>query len=70
MTDPPDGAFVLHEGEPWLVLGRELLRWTPGGYTERIARPPGPARAITPPTLLDVLRTNWDPCVPLLHPSC
>src|SRR5438477_10668105 len=26
----PDGAIVLHEGEPHLVLGRELLHWTPG----------------------------------------
>jgi hypothetical protein len=69
VTDPPDGAFVLHEREPWLVLGRELLRWTPGGYTTRIARPAGPARAVTPPTLLDVLRTGWGSCVPLLHPS-
>ena len=31
----PDGAFVLVDGEPWLVLGGELLRWTPGGYTDR-----------------------------------
>jgi hypothetical protein len=68
-TDLPDGAFVLHESEPWLVLGRELLRWSPGGYTDRIARPAGPAQSITPPTLLDVLRTDWVPCVPLLHPS-
>src|SRR5215211_794784 len=27
----PDGAFVLRDGEPWLVLGGDLLRWTPGG---------------------------------------
>src|SRR5215468_7758673 len=31
----PDGAFVLVSEEPWLVLGGELLRWTPAGYTER-----------------------------------
>jgi hypothetical protein len=24
---------------------------------------------ITPPSLLAVLRTGWDPAVPLLHPS-
>jgi hypothetical protein len=34
----PDGAFVLRDGEPWLVLGDQLLRWTPGGYAEN-ARP-------------------------------
>jgi hypothetical protein len=67
----PEGAFVLRDGEPWLVLGERLLRWTPGGYTEREVRPGGSARAtvITPPTLLEVLRSDWRGAVPLLHPS-
>jgi hypothetical protein len=66
----PDGAFVLHRGEPFLVLGRKLLRWTPGGYLRGGRRPAGgTAVAITPPSLLSVLRTDWQPVVPLLHPS-
>jgi hypothetical protein len=65
----PDGAFVLREGEPWLVLGGELLRWTPAGYTERASLMPGRARAITPPTLVELLRAGWNGAVPLLHPS-
>ena len=32
LGDLPDGAFVLHDGEPWLVRGPELARWTPAGY--------------------------------------
>ena len=67
--DLPDGAFVLHEGEPWLVRGAELLRWTPGGYTDRVARPEGRAAVITPPSLVEVLRSGWEGAVPLLHPS-
>jgi hypothetical protein len=67
--DLPDGAFVLHGDEPWLAHAGELLRWTPGGYTDRVPRPGGPATVITPPTLLDVLRVGWDGAVPLLHPS-
>jgi hypothetical protein len=67
-ADLPDAAFVLHEGEPWLVLGDELLRWTPGGYTDRIARPPGRATVITPPSLVTVLRHGWNGAVPLVHP--
>jgi hypothetical protein len=63
--DPPDGAFVLHGGEPWLVHGARLLRWTPAGYTDRIARVSAPV--ITPPTLVAVLRAGWDGAVPLLH---
>jgi hypothetical protein len=66
----PDGAFVLHEGAPWLVLGEALRRWTPGGYAERTARPAGAeAVVITPPSLVAVLSAGWDGAVPLLHPS-
>ena len=64
----PDGAFVLADDEPWLVLGDVLLRWTPGGYTEQRARPRR-ATAITPRTTLDVLRAGWNGAVPFLHVS-
>jgi hypothetical protein len=67
--DLPDGTFVLHEAEPWLVRGDALLRWTPAGYAERMARPPGAATVITPPSLLAVLRTGWRGAVPFLHRS-
>jgi hypothetical protein len=66
----PDATFVLRDGAPWLVLGRELLAWTPAGYTQRVARPPrARALVITPPSLVDVLRAGWEGDVPLLHPS-
>ena len=65
----PDSAFVLDGGEPWLVHGGELLRWTPSGYAERRARPGGEAVVITPPLLVAVLRSGWQGAVPLLHPS-
>ena len=68
-SDPPDGAFVLHAGEPWLVLGDAVLRWTPGGYTERAPRPAGRATVITAPSLVEVLKAGWEGAVPLLHPS-
>ena len=66
----PDGAFVLLDGDPWLVLGPRLLRWTVAGYTDPRRRPrAAPARLITPPSLVAVLRAGWAPLVPLLHPS-
>ncbi len=68
----PDGAFVLRDGAPWLVLGTELLLWTPAGYAQR-RRHGGagaePAVVITPPSLVAVLRSHWQPLVPLLHAS-
>ena len=65
----PDGAFVVLDGEPWLVLGSELLRWTAGGYTDRRRRGGGRADVVTPPTSLRVLASGWSGSVPLLHPS-
>ena len=70
LDDLPDGAFILRNGEPQLVLDGELLRWTPAGYTDRIRRPKaGAAEVITTPSLLAVLRSDWRPVVPLLDRS-
>lgn len=66
----PDGAFVMCDGAPCLVLGKELLRWTPAGYVDNRPRPVlQQVVLITPPSLVAVLRAGWDPLVPLLHPS-
>jgi hypothetical protein len=66
----PDGAFVLEQRMPWLVRGGELLGWSPEGYAARRARPRrARARLITPPSLVAVLRSGWEPLVPLLHPT-
>jgi hypothetical protein len=70
IDDLPDGTFVLVDGEPWLVFGAGLLRWTPAGYAARRSRPRrSPARVITPRSLVAVLRIGWQGEVPLLHPS-
>jgi hypothetical protein len=70
LDDLPDGAFVLRDGAPHLVLGSELLAWTPRGYLKRVGRPSHTdAVLITPPTLVAVLRSGWRPLVPLFHPS-
>jgi hypothetical protein len=70
VRDLPDGAFVLLAGEPWLVSGAALRRWTPAGYAEsrprsEVAR----AALITPRSLVEVLRAGWEGAVPLLHPT-
>jgi hypothetical protein len=68
LSELPDGAFVLDDGAPWLVLGAELLRWTPAGYRERKPQAGNRARVITPPSLVAILQ-GWQGVVPLLHPS-
>jgi hypothetical protein len=69
LEDLPDGAFVLRQDEPHVVLGDRLLQWTPAGYVERGTRPSGSAVLLTPPSLLPVLRAGWSPVVPFLHAS-
>ena len=70
MDELPDGAFILRDGDAWLVLAGELLRWTVLGYTDREPIPrEGTAILVTPPSLVEVLRTGWDGAVPFLHPS-
>lgn len=69
LDDLPDGAFVLQVNAPHLVLGSQLLRWTPGGYANALRRPRGAdATLITPPSLAALL-DGWQSVVPLLHPS-
>lgn len=70
LDELPDGAFILREGAPCLVLGGDLLTWTTAGYVGRKPRPAHQqALLITPPSLVAVLRAGWQPLVPLLHPS-
>ncbi len=66
----PDGVFVLLDKTPWVIIGPELVHWTAAGYGKHRQRPDGvEASLITPPSLVAVLRTNWQSAVPLLHPS-
>ena len=65
----PDGSFVLHKAEPWLVVGGALLRWTPAGYRDRLVLTGSRVQAITPPALVELLRAGWESAVPLLHPT-
>jgi hypothetical protein len=70
LDELPDGAFVLEDRAPRLVLGERLLTWTTAGYVDPRPRGAGrPAVLITPPSLVGVLGAGWRPLVPLFHPS-
>ena len=71
LDDLPDGSFVLHDGEPCLVLGDRLLAWSAAGYARSMARPRATETLLlTPPSLVAVMRRGWQPStVPFLHPS-
>ena len=56
----PDGAFVVLDGAPALVLGRRAREWTQDGYGGRRRRPRrGTATVITPPATVAALRAGY-----------
>jgi hypothetical protein len=64
----PDGAFVMLDDEPHIVVGDGVRRWSPGGYG-LVRSTPKTAGLITPQLLVPVLAAGWSPLVPFLHPS-
>jgi hypothetical protein len=58
----PDGAFVLLDGVPAVVLGDQLTEWTSEGYRRRLTRPrDGVASVLTPPATVAALRAGYEP---------
>ena len=58
----PAGTMVSVDGSPWLVRGEDLLRWTPGGYTERRALSSlKDAVVLTPRATVAVLAAGYQP---------
>jgi hypothetical protein len=64
--DLPDGTFIARTDFAYAVRGSHLLRWSDGGYVERIARPRGLANVLTPPSIVGVLGAGYSP---QWHPS-
>jgi hypothetical protein len=62
----PDGAFVLWEGCPHLVLGDALLPFAAVGYGPPVARRAGQVTVLTPAPTVEVLRAGYRPA---LHAS-
>lgn len=63
----PDGCMVAMGGAEYLVLGPYLYRWSPTGYTARIARPPRiKVQVLTPRSTVAALVAGY---VPAIHPS-
>jgi hypothetical protein len=63
----PDGSMVVHEDRAWLVLEGSVLAWTPFGYQERRAVSGSTnVPALTPPSIIEVLRTGY---VAGIHPT-
>jgi hypothetical protein len=67
MAGLPDGTMVVEDDQALLVLGDELLAWSPFGYVARHPRPrSGVARVLTPPSIVAAIRAGYQPA---LHPT-
>jgi hypothetical protein len=66
----PDGVFVRRASwgaGVYLVKGRDLLLWSPGGYLRGRPRPKdGEVEVLTPKSIVRAIRAGY---VPELHPS-
>jgi hypothetical protein len=63
----PTGVMVDVDGAAWLVHGRQLRAWSPGGYGATRDYPAGTAvRVLTPRATVAVLAGGY---LPVLHPS-
>ena len=66
LSELPDGVFIVHDDEFWLVKDGGLRRWTPAGYADRIDQFDGSAAVLTPPATVGAIRAGYRP---LMHPS-
>jgi hypothetical protein len=56
----PEGAFVLLDETPAVVVGDHLSEWTRGGYRGHQTRPArGTANVITPPSTVAAMRAGY-----------
>jgi hypothetical protein len=63
----PDGCFVQIGDSGCVVLGGDLIRWSPEGYTEKRRRPDGlNVTVLTPKPIVDCIRQGYAPSI---HPS-
>jgi hypothetical protein len=55
----PDGAFVVLDDKPFVIVGGEAIEWTTAGYRERRTRPRGEVTLLTPPSTVAVLQAGY-----------
>jgi hypothetical protein len=57
----PDGAFVITDSGPAVVVGQHLAVWDSHDYTYRgkLARPTGTATLLTKPSTVEILRAGY-----------
>jgi hypothetical protein len=63
----PDSVMIALNGDAYLIWRGDLLKWSPGGYHERIAQPnAGTVTVLTPRSTVNAIRAGY---VPQVHES-
>jgi hypothetical protein len=63
--DVPNGAMVVIDDAPCVVVGGELFEWSWRGYRARGARPHGTVEMLTPPLTATALRGGYEVAIAL-----
>jgi hypothetical protein len=67
LSDLPDGSMVGEGDRAWIVLGGDLLAWSPFGYGDRrTTSGSATVNTLTPPSVIKVIRAGYEPGV---HPT-
>ncbi len=69
LSDLPDGTFITLDDPTtaYLVLNGNLLRWSAGGYLEKLTQPTNTSvQVLTPASIVKTLAAGY---TPLIHPS-
>jgi len=57
----PDGVFIVCNGEPWLITGGAICKWTRNGYAEHAPLPAGNVSVLTPEVTVEVITAGYRP---------
>ena len=61
----PSGTFIVWQGDAWLLWNDCVLKWSSGGYVEKVARDvlSGDVEVLTPPSIVAVFVLGYRPHV-------
>lgn len=64
----PEGVFVRHQNEAYLLKEAKLHLWSPSGYQDAIDLPAaGPVEVLTPESIVNTIRAGYLPQISGLH---
>ncbi len=63
----PDGAFIVIDEAPFVIVGDAAVEWTKAGYGERRGRPRGKVTLLTPPSTVAALGAGYPVEIAPLH---